>query len=321
MSDTVFTISYSGLSYSTTYIISISGFKDAAGNTLALDSSHSFTTMAGSSSNDVGNSTTYYAIMASAGTGGSITPSGNTSVAHGSDKTYTIAANDGYEIEDVLVDGVSVGAVSAYTFKNVKKAHTITVSFKKAVVKTANPFNDVPTNNWFYESVLYVYENGLMTGTSVNTFNPEGTMTRAMLVTVLYRLSGDTGSYLGSFTDVPPGKWYENAVAWAAKRGIARGVGNNRFSPDGEITREQLAVMLHNFAKYKGLDVSVSNSTVLDSHADTGSISSWASEAMAWAVSNGIITGDDSGNLNPQSFASRAEVAAMLKRFIENVMS
>jgi hypothetical protein len=280
----------------------------------------SFTVTAKSSSGGGGSSTTYYTITATAGTGGSISPSGSASVAYGNDKTYTIAPNDGYEIEDVLVDGVSVGAVSTYTFENVKKAHTITASFKEietADTETVNPFTDVETDDWFYENVLYVYENGLMTGTGSDMFNPDGTMTRAMIVTVLYRMSGDTGSYTNTFSDVPSGEWYEQAAAWAAANGITSGTGDDSFSPNAEITREQLAVMLYNYAKLKGFDTTQGGMAVREFD-DYDSISSYASEAMAWAVSVGLIQG--SGNmLNPQSSATRAEVATMLQRFCENV--
>lgn len=210
-----------------------------------------------------------------------------------------LTADEGYEIEDVIVDGVSVGAAGTYTFENVKKAHTITVSFKKTVVKTANPFNDVTANNWFYENVLYVNAKDLMTGTSVNTFNPEGTMTRAMLVTVLYRLSGDTGSYTNTFSDVPSGVWYEKAVAWASANGISSGVGNNMFSPGGKVTREQLAVVLYNYAKFKGYDVSAGGDTNIKSYSDASDISDYAYAALRWACGAGILS-DDRAFIDPQ---------------------
>ena len=309
----VYTVPYSGLSYSKTYTVSISGFKDAAGKTIVADSTHHFTTYSASDYDD----TVYYTIKSTAGTGGSISPSGSVSVDDGGDKTYTITANDGYEIQDVLVDGVSVGAVGTYTFENVKKAHTIAASF--AEKKALNPFTDVESSDWFYDNVMYVYKKGLMKGTNADTFNPTGGMTRGMFVTVLYRLSGDTGSYSGSFTDVPSGEWYENAVAWAAKNGVAGGVGANRFAPDAGITREQLAVILYNYAKYKGYDVSIGKNTNILSYQDALTISDYAYPALQWACGTGIINGNN-GYLNPQNSAARAEVAAMLQRFVENVV-
>lgn len=179
------------------------------------------TRKASSSSSSGGNSeTTYYIITATAGTGGSISPSGSASVISGADKTYTITADEGYEIEDVLVDGESVGAVSAYTFENIKKVHTITASFKETESENTeegviNLFADVDADDWFYDSVMYVYENGLMNGNGGH-FNPDEDMTRAMAVTVLFRLSGDTGSYENTFSDVASGEWYEQVAAWAA---------------------------------------------------------------------------------------------------------
>lgn len=173
-----------------------------------------------------------YTLRSSVGAGGRISPSGNTTVEEGDDQTFAVKANAGYEIEDVLVDGKSVGVVSSYTFKKVKKAHTIKASF--AEKKTANPFGDVGKDDWYYDNVMYVYQNGLMNGTAPDTFSPNGGMTWGMFVTVLYRLSGDTGSYTSDFTDVPSGKWCEKAVAWAAQNGISGGVGNNRFAPDAD---------------------------------------------------------------------------------------
>jgi len=310
--NTVYTVPYSGFLYSTAYTVAVSGFQNAVGNTITADSTHGFTTCAAPSYSG----TVYYMIKSTAGTGGSISPSGSVSVADGGDKTYTITASDGYEIEDVLVDGVSVGTVGSYTFENVKKAHTITASF--AEKKVVNPFTDVENGDWFYDSVMYEYKNGLMNGTASDTFSPNGGMTRGMFVTVLYRLSGDTGSYSGGFTDVPLGKWYENAVVWASKNGIAGGIGDNKFAPDAGITREQLAVILYRYAKYKGYDVSAGEDTNILSYQDAFDILDYAYSALQWACGAGIINGNKK-NLNPNGPASRAEVAAMLQRFVENV--
>jgi len=156
-----------------------------------------------------------------------------------------------------------------------------------------------------------------MNGTNSDTFNPTGGITRGMFVAVLYRLSGDTGSYTSSFADVPSGKWYENAVAWATQNGIAGGVGNNRFAPDSGITRQQLAVLLYNYAKYKGYDVSIGEDTNILSYEDALTISDYAYPALQWACGAGIMDGDNE-YLRPNAPATRAQVAAMLERFIEN---
>lgn len=309
-----YTVPYSALTYSTAYTVTISGFKDTAGNTMATDSTHMFITKDRPSSG--GSDVTYYTITATAGAGGSINPSGSTPVACGNDKTYTITANEGYEIADVLVDGASVGTVSTYTFENVKNAHTIAVSFKKNEI--INPFSDVKPGDWFYDNVLFVYENGLMYGTGSGLFSPNGTMTRGMIVTVLYRMSGDTGSYTNPFSDVAPGAYYEDAVAWAYTKGIVRGTGANSFSPDAAVTREQFAVMLWNYAQYSGYDVSIGEDTNILSYNDALSISDYAYAALQWVCGADIMQGDHLGNLNPQRSATRAEIAAMLERFMKN---
>jgi|GEM_PF-3350345 len=183
----------------------------------------------------------------------------------------------------------------------------------------ANPFEDIDMKSWYYDSIMYVYKKGLMTGISPNRFNPAGSITRGMLVTVLYRLEGITGRYTNNFSDIVPGSWYEQAASWAAANCIVKGVGNNCFAPENKLNREQLAVMLYNYAVFKGKKVTGSGSKLLYGYEDAGSISKWAEEAMEWAVNAGIISGDGTA-LNPKGLVSRAETAAMLQRFIENVM-
>ncbi|NCC67807.1 MAG: S-layer homology domain-containing protein, partial [Clostridia bacterium] len=179
-----------------------------------------------------------------------------------------------------------------------------------------NPFPDVPSDAWYYDAVRFASQKGLMNGTG-NGFEPGSRLTRGMFVTVLFRLSGDTGSHTNGFTDIKTGAWYENAAAWAAANGIAGGIGNNLFSLNGEITREQLAVMLYNFAKYMGYDVSAGESGDISSYNDSGNASDYALAALKWAVQAGILNGDDLGNLNPEGSATRAETAAILMRFME----
>ena len=200
-------------------------------------------------------------------------------------------------------------------------SHVCVLDGETAAGLLKNPFIDVTSNDWFYDNVRYVYQTGLMTGTGLNTFSPYTGMTRAMAVTVLYRLSGDTGSYINSFTDVVSGAWYEDAVAWAAANRIAGGTGNGCFAPDIEITREQFAVLMHNYAKHKGRDVSVGEDTNILSYNDALNISDYAYAALQWACGAGIINGDSNGKLNPQSSATRAEVAAILERFVEKAMN
>lgn len=180
------------------------------------------------------------------------------------------------------------------------------------------PFTDVSTSDWFYSDVMFVYENGLFSGTDSRSFSPNASMTRAMLVTVLYRLEGEpAGTGSSSFSDVSSGSYYEKAVAWAAANGIVTGTGSTSFSPDAKVTREQLAAILYRYAQYKKLDTDAG--AKLDSFSDAGNVSGYASEALSWAVSEGLINGA-SGRLMPKGDATRAQVAAILHRFVENVM-
>lgn len=180
------------------------------------------------------------------------------------------------------------------------------------------PFTDVSTSDWFYSDVMFVYENGLFSGTDSRSFSPNASMTRAMLVTVLYRLEGEpAGTGSSSFSDVCSGSYYEKAVAWAAANGIVTGTGSTSFSPDAKVTREQLAAILYRYAQYKKLDTDAG--AKLDSFSDAGNVSGYASEALSWAVSEGLINGA-SGRLMPKGDATRAQVAAILHRFVENVM-
>lgn len=180
------------------------------------------------------------------------------------------------------------------------------------------PFTDVSTSDWFYSDVMFVYENGLFSGTDSRSFSPNASMTRAMLVTVLYRLEGEpAGTGSSSFSDVSSGSYYEKAVAWAAANGIVTGTGSTSFSPDAKVTREQLAAILYRYAQYKKLGTDAG--AKLDSFSDAGNVSGYASEALSWAVSEGLINGA-SGRLMPKGDATRAQVAAILHRFVENVM-
>ncbi|MGM9599871.1 MAG: S-layer homology domain-containing protein, partial [Faecousia sp.] len=176
-------------------------------------------------------------------------------------------------------------------------------------------FVDVPQKAWYVEAVNYAVQNGLMNGVGNDQFNPEGSMTRAMLVTVLWRYEGEPEAGENTFSDVPNGQWYTNAVAWAAENGIVGGVGNNRFDPNGEITREQMATILFRYAEKKGIDTSKRGS--LNIFSDEKQLSDYAKDAVQWAVAEQIINGSD-GKLLPQGSATRAQVATILMRFIEN---
>jgi hypothetical protein len=229
--------------------------------------------------------------------------------------TVTATANDGSGAKGSLTITIQAAASSTVISGGSSSSTGYSITPKTQTPWT-DQFADVSQTAWYYNSVVWIYEKGLMKGTDSGKFSPDGTMTRAMLVTVLFRLSGESsGTHVSGFTDVPSGSWYESAVAWANANGIVTGLGDGKFGPDGDVTREQIAVMLYHFAKYKGLDVTSRGS--LDGFIDGSSTASWAVDAMKWAVGIGLNLGDNLGNLNPQKNASRAEVATMLMRFVK----
>ncbi len=185
------------------------------------------------------------------------------------------------------------------------------------------PFYDVSQIDWFYEPVGYAYEKGLFSGVDAGHFAPEMRMNRAMLMTVLYSLAGSPGQTGSSpFADVPNGDWYTSAVLWGTGQGIASGVGDGLFSPNGEVTREQTVLMLYNYAS-KYLNKPMAAGADLSGYGDVGKLSSWAQAAMSWAVGQGIVSGADNGGrvtLEPQRGASRAEMATMLRAFCEKIL-
>ena len=179
------------------------------------------------------------------------------------------------------------------------------------------PFTDVKEGDWFYDAVVYAYTNRLFNGTSTTTFSPNGTMTRSMLVTVLWRVEGElTVNRTAPFADVSAGTWYTDAVAWANVTGIVNGTNATTFDPDGSVTREQIATILYRYAKTKSWDISGASS--LGSFPDGAQVSDWAARAMEWTYAEGLITGKDGSRLDPQGQASRAEVATILMRFLES---
>ena len=179
-----------------------------------------------------------------------------------------------------------------------------------------NPFTDISEKDWFYGDVMFVYENGLMLGTSKTLFSPHGTATRGMMATILWRMEGSPAPKgKNSFTDVEAGKWYADAITWTAENGIFAGYGKDKFGPDDPITREQLAAIFYRYADYKGYDLTVKGN--LDKFKDADKITDYAKTAMQWAVGSGLVKGKSGNLLDPQGTATRAEIAAMLHRFIE----
>ena len=179
-----------------------------------------------------------------------------------------------------------------------------------------NPFTDVSEKDWFYNDAMFVYKNGLMLGTSKTLFSPHGTVTRGMMATILWRMEGSLAPKgENSFTDVEAGRWYADAITWAAENGIFAGYSMDKFGPDDPITREQLTAIFYRYADYKGYKLTVTGN--LDKFEDADKITDYAKTVMQWAVGNGLIKGKSENLLDPQGTATRAEISAMLHRFVE----
>lgn len=197
------------------------------------------------------------------------------------------------------------------------EGHSDTLDRKHKMMTWIQNLKDVSENDWFYPILPGIY--GLMTGVSETEFAPNQPMTRAMFATILYRLNDEAGKTTdgGQFTDVPADKWYTDAVNWAAANNIVSGVGENRFDPDSNVTREQMAVMLKNYSDYKKDTLRSGEETppAYSSFKDVSMVSPWAAEPMKWAVENGLIKGTDIG-LEPQKTATRAQVAQLMYNYI-----
>lgn len=241
--------------------------------------------------------------------------------------TITLSPDKGYKLDKLTVtdgSGKTVSTVkksdTVYTFTMPASAVKVGVSYVKATeTPSETKFNDVSANDWFASAVDYVTGKGMMNGTADNTFSPKANTTRGMVVTVLYRLENQPSTSAASFTDVASGAYYANAVAWANANGIVSGYGSGKFGPNDKVTREQLAAILYRYAQYKKYDVSVGEDTNILSYDDAQSISTYAIPAIQWACGAGVVTGKSGSKLDPKGNATRAEVAAMLMRFCENV--
>ena len=261
-----------------------------------------------------------YRITVEATQGGTVTAD-PTAAKAGTTVTLTPVPDRGYQVGSVAVtdrfgDPVAVteNADGTYTVTMPNGQVTVTVTFAEAPL----PFPDVTEGDWFYDAVRYAYETGLMDGVGDNLFAPNSQTTRAQLVTILYRLAGEPepGGDSG-FSDVAAGTWYTDAVAWAAQNGIVNGVSDTEFAPGDDITREQLAAILYRYAACQGYDVS--QRADLSGFGDASSISGYAQEALSWAHAQGLVLGFEDGSLRPQGTASRAQIAAVLMRFLAAV--
>ena len=273
----------------------------------------------------IGSSSALYSITAKSSTNGSVELDRRHAL-QGDTVTLTLSPNDGYELKSLTVldknnEEIEVKKINdaEYTFEMPQSAVTVEAVFALAAGETGLlPFTDVAEGSWYYDAVRYVYENGLMAGTSNTKFEPDLTTTRGMIVTILYRLEDTPAvSSMADFTDVETDQWYSDAIAWAAANSIVGGYGNGLFGPDDPITREQLATILYRYAQYKDYDTA--SSADLSRYADFEQVSEWAQEAMAWANGEGIISGTSAVTLAPKDSATRAQAAVMLMRFCENI--
>lgn len=295
--------------------------KSVSGTTITIAKKSSGGSSGGSSSGK-----TTYKVTTSAVNNGGVNASPS-SAEKGATITITLSPDKGYKLDKLTVtdgSGKTVSTVkksdTVYTFTMPASAVKVGVSYVKATeTPSETKFNDVSANDWFASAVDYVTGKGMMNGTADNTFSPKANTTRGMVVTVLYRLENQPSTSAASFTDVASGAYYANAVAWANANGIVSGYGSGKFGPNDKVTREQLAAILYRYAQYKKYDVSVGEDTNILSYDDAQSISSYAIPAIQWACGAGVVTGKSGSKLDPKGNATRAEVAAMLMRFCENV--
>ena len=246
----------------------------------------------------------------------------STGASEGATVTLTVTADEGYTLDKLTVTDKNDKEVKLtnkgdgkYTFTMPASDVTVEASF---IEGSTLPFTDVSVNDWFYDAVRYMYENGCMNGLTDTTFGPDATTTRGMIVTMLYRHENEpTVAGENPFADVKDTQYYADAINWAAENDIVTGYDETTFGPDDTITREQMMAILYRYAQYKGYDVTASAD--LSAYTDAANISSYAVSAMQWAVGEGLINGITDTTLVPGGSATRAQVAAILMRFCENV--
>ena len=257
-----------------------------------------------------GSGYSYYTIKATAGAGGSISPSGNVSVREGRDQTFTITPDKGYAVSNVKIDGKSIGAVKSYTFENVSRTHTIEVIFMKA---NGNPqtgvFVDVATGSYYEDAVDWAVENGITKGTDDTHFSPDGICTRAQAVTFLWRAAGspEPETRAMPFTDVPVGSYYYDAVLWAVENGITKGTSDTTFTPNMTCTRAQIVAFLWRSEKSPAAGTA-------NPFADVKSTAYYA-DAVLWAVKENITKGTTNTTFSPDADCTRAQIVTFLYRF------
>ena len=259
----------------------------------------------------------------------SVEPEG--AVAVGEDVVLTVIPDDAYVLDTIAIldkDGnrieIKCFSTDTYVFEMPKGKVTVTATFKAVNAFASCPkdmscpmaaFGDLNVSAWYHDGIHYCLDNRLMSGINDVSFDPDGTITRGMIVTMLWRLDGQPYlDYFMRFMDVPSSQWYTEAIRWAAAEKIANGYDAEHFGPNDPVTREQLATILYNYAKHKGQGFTGSWMFLLD-FVDRASISSWANEAAHWCSMHGIITGKSGKVFDPHGLATRAQVASMMQRF------
>ena len=241
-------------------------------------------------------------------------------------KTYTCSSCNASRTESIAATGHTYGAwavVEAATTRQEGREERICdtcehVDVRVIPKKILTMFTDVKTSDWYYDAVTYVYENGLMTGLNTTTFGPGEALSRAQFAVILHRMNGTPeAAHTANFPDVADNTWYTDAVLWANSIGVVNGYSDTgKFGPGDNITREQMALMMYRYANHMGYDTSVKAD--FGKFKDAARVSSFAAEAMKWAVGNGIITGKNNGTtIDPQGNAARAECATIIMRFME----
>ena len=273
---------------------------------------------------DQGSTSGDYLVNVNKVTGGKITVTPGRAD-KGDTVTITVKPNDGYELDTLVVTDKNGNTVKLtdkgngkYTFTMPGSQVTVNASFAKDSSSPVDSFLDVNTGAWYYDAVKYAVESGLMSGTGTYTFEPNTTLSRGMIAQMLYALEGKPSiSSANNFTDVSSSDWYDKAASWAQSKGIITGYEDGRFGPNDPLTREQLALILYNYAKSEGYGTSAKAD--LSKFADGTSTSPWAQQAMSWAVGEGLLSGRGVNMLYPTGTATRAEVAQIMMNFCENV--
>lgn len=269
--------------------------------------------------------TTTYDVTVATATNGNVTVSPN-KAAKNDTVTVTVQADTGYQLDQITaVDSNNNGIALAqktentYTFQMPAANVEVKATFKTVGTSTwNNPFTDVNSQAWYYEAVQFVCEKGLMNGVTSTTFDPNSNLTRGMIVQVLYNMEGKPAVSGSAFKDVAETDWYADAVVWASQNNIVRGYGDETFGPKDSITRQQMALVLYQYAKLKGYDVTATGD--LAAFSDGAKTADWAKEAVQWAVAKQLLSGKGNGVLDPSGTATRAEVAQIFMNFSEQVI-